>query len=190
VLLALWLACSEGAPAPKPEAVPPPACAQRSAAEVESIGPFAIEVEATSGPGLHAVLRNVSSGYQNALVHEQVQPSRPVLVGADGRELKPRDTRDDKRSALAVVSQSYYTGLAPCETLDLGSATFSHSASGHGLAWGPFQWSKLPSGAYDVSVAVAMRVEHYNDPRGNRRRPEGGVWTGEVTSDAVRIVLP
>lgn len=179
-----WLAFLGCAEAPVAETVAP-VCVPQPAAQLE--GPFAIEVR-SEGPSLRAELRNVSDVVQNALHHATVQPSRLVLLDASGRELPAKDTRTDKDSALAVVAASYWEEVDPCGALSLGAAQLTKDGR-YAVAWGPYTWD-LPAGTYRARIELPMRVTHFNDPRGNRRKPEGDVWTGDVVSETVELHLP
>ena len=184
-----WLALVVGCGGEEPVVdATTPTCQHRSDVQLAADGPFAIEVR-TEGPSLHADLRNLSPVVQNALVHEAVQPSRLVITDASGKERPAKDSRKDTDSALAVVAASYWERVDPCGTLPLGDVQLTKDGGTYAVAWGPYGW-ELPAGTYKARVDLPMRVTHYNDPRGNRRKPDGDVWTGDVTSDTVELTLP
>jgi hypothetical protein len=182
--LALFVACE-----PEPEdADAEPSCSVLHDWELDASGPFAIEATA-EGRTITASLRNVSPWVKNALHHPVAQPSGIVLVSRDEAVIEPTDERTVEDTALVVLPRAAWLSLDPCEELWLGQATFTWGAGSWDLAWGPFRWTGLDAGRYTAIVTLPMVLEHYNDPLGSRRGIDD-VWTGEVRSEPVEIVLP
>lgn len=184
----LWLALFVACEPALEDADAEPACSAVPDWELDASGPFAIEARA-EGRTITASLRNVSPYVKSALHHPVAQPSSIVLVSRDEAVIEPSDERTVEDTALVVLPKAAWLGLDPCEELWLGQATFRWETGAWALAWGPFRWSGLDPGRYTAIVTLPMVLEHYNDPLGSRRGIDD-VWTGEVRSEPVEIVLP
>jgi len=151
--------------------------------------PFAIRLTATEGPGLRAVLRNESPVEQVFLHESNLQPSRLVLVNGSGVEATAFDSRSVKKFDNTVL-EAMYARLAPGSEAPFGEVRFTRGGDGFEVTWGPFQFEKLPPGAYKARVVWKSAQDSWTDTEAGTHGRVAGIWLGEVRSNEVDLILP
>lgn len=168
-----------------------PACApskQVQEVPVNPDAPLALELRLIKGPGLAGRLLNHSAAARPVLHDLRLQPSRVILVTAEGDTLEPFDRRSLMKFDGTLYCRSFHP-LAPGAALDLGEARFARADGGWSLTWGPFEYEDLPAGRYTARLAWASVAADCQESREAEPRPVPGVWLGDVASNPVEVTL-
>src|SRR5215510_4590036 len=111
-----------------------------------------VELKATAGPGLLAVLRNRSNGPVNVLDAEEIQPCRLIITSENGKTLVPFDERT-RQKFDRTVHQADFEKLEPGGEMQLGEEVFERVSPGlYTLRWGPFRFREIPAGRWKVYI--------------------------------------
>jgi hypothetical protein len=179
VLLALTLSCAP-APAPAPEAV---------TTMPDSI-PLVLTLAAGPGPGVRALLRNVSPVPQAVLVAPALQPVGLSLVHESGWEARRFDENTRRKIDRTVYREMFET-LAPGDSLELQSGRATRAADGTwALRFGPWTFGDLRPGRYTARATWTSALDGWTDRDTGRRGTARGLWKGSLTAEAVALELP
>jgi hypothetical protein len=136
--------------------------------------------------------RLVNTGVAATLVlhDELLQPSRPILLDAEGEEIEAFDERSRAKFDNTVY-ESMFTQLAGGATLELGEASFERGKKGAWqLAWGPYRFRDLPAGRYQVQLAWSSTITRALADVDDSVIEMKGVWLGELRSGIRPLTLP
>jgi hypothetical protein len=149
---------------------------------------FEIQLTASPGPGVRALLINRSGTEQKVLYLARVQPSRISVFSASKRKIPVTDTRAVQKFDRTVYAGDFET-IAPGGSKLLQDERFVKDDSGiYKFRWGPFLYEKLEPGEYKIQITWESEIDAYQE--GGKNVPMPGIWKGTVKSNAITVALP
>lgn len=153
--------------------------------------PLELRLAFGAGPGLVAEIANLSKVPQSYLHDSFHQPSRLVLKSADGKTLKPFDSRAIMKRSN-VLEADMYDSVEPGEADTLLDETFTASDDGTTweLSWGPFRYEGLVPGKYKAKVTWKSLKDSWSDSEAGTTGRVKGLWKGTLKSQELAFELP
>ena len=125
------------------------------------------------------------------LHHKDWQFSKLVIRSTDDVEIIPTDNHADKKTNSSP-QKSLFEKINSSDSIELELAVWNSiekdGAELFNLVWGPYHYSYIPSGEYNVHVEWQSTINTYVDDSGDTRALEG-VWLGTLKSNKVLVQL-
>lgn len=137
---------------------------------------------------VHVRLRNSGNATAWVLHDIHIQPSRPILRDASGREVPLVDERSELKVDQRVF-ESMFVALPPGGSLDLETAVFERERRRWNFRWGDFHYEGLIPGTYTLEFVWHSKIAEALDDSSEEARPVPGVWLGELHSEVETIQL-
>lgn len=143
-----------------------------------------IRLELTDGPGIRAILHNVSGKARRVLHSPDLQPSRVILTDSAGKVLTPFDNRTRSKFDRTVRA-AMFQRIPERGSLELDMAAFRKNAAAHyDLHWGPYEYREIPVGAWKVQVVFECVIDKPTD-----KSAVPDTWSGTAVSNVIEMRL-
>ncbi|MDQ3001041.1 MAG: hypothetical protein M3Y08_07245 [Fibrobacterota bacterium] len=179
-----------GAPVSRAKSVEKPAVGAKKGNPMDT-APMELRLAFGAGPSLVAELANKSKVPQFYLHDSFHQPSLLALKSADGKTIKPFDSRAIMKRSNALEADMY-DSVEPGEVDSLLDESFTASDDGAAweLSWGPFRYEGLLPGKYKVRVTWKCLKDTWSDSEAGTTGRIKGLWKGTLKSQELVFELP